>query len=88
MDEHAEPQLGECWLQNDDADPNDMQLSPVPGRVVATGTINFNMAAIIAEHTQQVRELTQRIGELCSQVNKRDAVIEKIRTALQQDFSV
>ena len=37
-----------------------------------------NMAAIIAEHTQQVRELTQRIGELVQQVNERDAVIEKI----------
>lgn len=92
MAEHGEPQLGECWLQNDDADPNDMRLNPVPGTVVATGTINFKsvesvaMTEIIAEHTQQVRELTQRIGELCSQVNKRDAVIEKIRTALRQDF--
>ena len=38
-----------------------------------------NMAAIIAEHTQQVRELTQRIGELVQQVNERDALIEKIR---------
>ena len=64
MAEHGEPQLGECWLQNDDADPNDMQLNPVPGTVVATGTINFNMANVIPEHTQQVRELTQRIGEL------------------------
>jgi hypothetical protein len=46
------------------------------------------MAAIIAEHTQQVRELTQRIGELVQQVNERDAVIEKIRTALRQGYSV
>ena len=46
------------------------------------------MAAIIAEHTQQVRELTQRIGELVQQVNERDAMIEQIRTALHQDFSV
>ena len=45
-------------------------------------------AAIIAEHEQQVRELTQRIGELVQQVNERDAMIEKIRTALRQDFSV
>ena len=111
-------------------DPNDMPLNPVPGKVVATGTVTFtpvkptacvacgvnwaldgsvsclecyehaieatgcpvgspdDMAAIIAEHTQQVRELTQRIGELVQQVNERDAVIEKIRTALHQDFSV
>ena len=47
-----------------------------------------NMAAIIAEHTQQVKELTQRIGELVQQVNERDAVIEKIRTALRQEYSV
>jgi chromosome segregation ATPase len=45
-----------------------------------------NMAAIIAEHTQQVRELTQRIGDLVQQVNQRDAVIEGIRTALHVDF--
>ena len=111
-------------------DPNDMPRHPVPGKVVATGTVTFtpvtpitcvacgvnwaldgrvscrecyehaieatgcpvespdNMAAIIAEHTQQVRELTQRIGELARQVNKRDRVIEQIRTALHQDFSV
>ena len=76
-------------------DPNDMPLNPVPGKVVATGTVTFtpvkppdDMAAIIAEHTQQVRELTQRIGELCFQVNQRDAMIEQIRTALHQDFSV
>ena len=42
----------------------------------------------IAEHTQQVRELTQRIGDLVQQVNHRDAVIEKIRTALRQEYSV
>ena len=47
-----------------------------------------NMAAIIAEHTQQVRELTQRIGELARQVNQRDAWIEKIKTALHQGYSV
>ena len=111
-------------------DPNDMPLNPVPGKVVATGTVTFtpvkptacvacgvnwaldgsvscrecyehaieatgvfletpdDMAAIIAEHTQQVRELTQRIGELAQQVNERDGVIEKIRAALRQDFSV
>ena len=111
-------------------DPNDMPLNPVPGKVVATGTVTFtpvtpttcvacgvnwaldgsvscrecyehaieatgcpvetpdNMAAIIAEHTQQVRELTQRIGELCFQVNERDRVIEQIRTALHQGYSV
>ena len=49
---------------------------------------SLTLAAIIAEHTQQVRELTQRIGELCFQVNQRDAMIEKIKTALHQDFSV
>jgi hypothetical protein len=72
-----------------------MPLNPVPGKVVATGTVTLtpvtppdDMAAIIAEHTQQVRELTQRIGELCFQVNQRDAMIEQIRTALHQDFSV
>jgi len=42
----------------------------------------------IAEHTQQVRELTQRIGDLVQQVNERDAVIEGIRTALRQEYSV
>jgi|GEM_PF-5230551 len=136
-------------------DPNDVPLNPVPGKVVATGTLTLtpvespddwveydpaqitcprisidwltprlgeshwgpallvwsnatwaaqrenwkirclrrdmpvqpdDTAAIIAEHTQQVRELTQRIGDLCSQVNQRDAVIVKIRTALRQDF--
>jgi hypothetical protein len=76
-------------------DPNDMPLNPVPGKVVATGTVTFtpvtppdDMAAIITKHTQQVRELTQRIGELVQQVNERDAVIEKIRTALRHDFSI
>ena len=76
-------------------DPNDMPLNPVPGKVVATGTVTFtpvespdNMAAIIAEHTQQVRELTQRIGELVQQVNQRDAMIEQIRTALHQGYFV
>ena len=47
-----------------------------------------DMAAIIAEPTQQVRELTQRIGDLVQQVNERDAVIEGIRTALRQEYSV
>ena len=47
-----------------------------------------NMAAIIAEHTQQVRELTQRIGELVQQVNERDAVIEKILPHCRPDCSV
>ena len=76
-------------------DPNDMPLNPVPGKVVATGTVKItavestdDMAAIIAEHTQQVRELTQRIGELARQVNERDAVIENIRTALHVVYSV
>ena len=111
-------------------DPNDIPLNPVPGKVVATGTVKLtpvtptacvacgvnwalegsvscrechehaieatgcpvespdDMAAIIAEHTQQVRELTQRIGELARQVNERDAMIEKIRAALRQDYSV
>lgn len=45
-------------------------------------------AAIIAEHTQQVRELTQRIGDLVQQVNERDAVIKRIRTALGADYFV
>ena len=76
-------------------DPDDMPLNPVPGKVVATGTVTFtpvtppdDMAAIITEHTQQVRELTQRIGELVQQVNERDAVIEKIRTALRHGYFV
>jgi hypothetical protein len=76
-------------------DPDDMPLNPVPGKVVATGTVTFtpvtppdDMAAIIAEHTQQVRELTQRIGELVQQVNERDAVIEKIRATVRQEFSI
>jgi hypothetical protein len=83
------------WVKPPAEDPNDMPLNPVPGKVVATGTVTLtpvtppdDMAAIIAEHTQQVRELTQRIGELCFQVNQRDAMIEQIRTALHQDFSV
>jgi hypothetical protein len=38
------------------------------------------------DDTQQVRELTQRIGDLVQQVNHRDAVIEGIRTALRADF--
>ena len=74
-------------------DPDDMPLNPVPGKVVATGTITFtpvkspdDMAAIITEHTQQVRELTQRIKKLVQQVNERDAVIDKIRTALHQGY--
>lgn len=74
-------------------DPNDMPLNPVPGKVVATVTktpqpveSTDKMAAIIAEHTQQVRELTQRIGDLVQQVNERDAMIEKIRTALHQGY--
>ena len=83
------------WVEPSAEDPNDMPLNPVPGKVVATGTVKItavespdDMAAIIAEHTQQVRELTQRIGELVQQVNERDAVIEKIRTALRHDFSI
>ena len=75
---------GGCWLQNDDADPNEMPLNPVPGKVFATGTVNFDIDGVIAEHTQQVQELTQRIQELVQRVNERDAVIEKIRTALRQ----
>ena len=76
-------------------DPDDMPLNPVPGKVVATGTVTFTLvtppddtAAIITKHTQQVRELMQRIAELVQQVNERDGVIEKIRTALRQDFSI
>ena len=76
-------------------DPDDMPVNPVPGKVVATGTVTFtpvtppdDMAAIIAEHTEQVRELTQRIGELVQQVNERDAVIEKIRATVRQEFSI
>ena len=70
-----------------------MALNPIPGTVVAKGTVKLtpvqpNISAIIAEHTQQVRELTQRIGDLVQQVNHRDAVIEGIRTALQQEYSV
>ena len=72
---------------------DDMPLNPVPGKVVATGTVTFtpvkspdDMAAIITKHTQQVRELTQRIKKLVQQVNERDAVIEKIRTALHQGY--
>ena len=91
MSETKTPLPGESSAE----DPNDMPLNPVPGKVVATGTVIFTlvtppdkMAAIITEHTQQVRELTQRIGELVQQVNERDAVIEKIRTALRQDYSV
>ena len=75
-------------------DPDDMPLNPVPGKVVATGTVTFtpvdkspdDMAAIITKHTQQVRELTQRIKKLVQQVNERDAVIQKIRTALHQGY--
>ena len=137
-------------------DPDDMPLNPIPGTVVATGTVKLtpvtpddwvefdvaqitcprvsvdwltprlgenqwgpalavwsyatwatgsenwkirclrrdlpikpdDTAAIIAEHTQQVRELTQRIGDLVQQVNQRDVVIERIRTALHVDYSV
>ena len=74
-------------------DPDDMPLNPVPGKVVATGTVKItpvkspdDMAAIITKHTQQVRELTQRIKKLVQQVSERDAVIEKIRTALHQGY--
>ena len=83
------------FVESPAIDPNDMPLNPVPGKVVATGTVTLtpvtppdDMAAIIAEHTEQVRELTQRIGELVQQVNERDAVIEKIRTALRHDFFI
>ena len=76
-------------------DPNDMPLNPVPGKVVATGTVTFtpvkspdDMAAIITKHTQQVRELTQRIKKLVQQVNERDAVIDKIWATVRQEFSV
>jgi len=31
-----------------------------------------------AEHQRQVQELTQRIGELCKQVNERDALIREV----------
>jgi hypothetical protein len=93
----------DTWLEVTEAealarvaiDPDDMPLNPVPGKVVATGIVTFtpvkspdDMAAIIAEHTQQVRELTQRIGELVQQVNERDAVIEEIRATVRQEFSV
>jgi len=130
--------------------PDDISLNPVPGKVVATGTVTLKpvqrenwkirclrrdlpvavpifdpetftsdwgpfpsdvqrkeqpavkrvpvqpdidpgevseVAAIIAEHTQQVRELTQRIGDLVQQVNQRDAVIEGMRTLLGTGFS-
>jgi hypothetical protein len=79
------------WVEPVDVD--DIPLNPVPGTVVATGTVTLtpvqpDMAAIVSEHTQQVRELTQRIGDLVQQVNQRDAVIEAIRTALRQEYSV
>jgi hypothetical protein len=83
------------FVESPAIDPNDMPLNPVPGKVVATGTVTLtpvtppdDMAAIIAEHTEQVRELTQRIGELVQQVNERDAVIEKIRATVRQEFSI
>jgi len=134
-------------VQHPTLDPADISLNPVPGKVVATGTVKLtpvqpddwvefdpaqitcprvgidwltlrlgeshwgpallvwsnatwaaqrenwkirclrrdmpvqpdDTAAIIAEHTQQVRELTQRIGDLVQQVNERDAVIEWLR---------
>ena len=82
------------WVEPPE-DPNDMPLNPVPGKVVATGTVTFtpvtppdDMAAIIAEPTQQVRELTQRIGELVQQVNERDAVIDKIWATVRQEFYI
>ena len=80
------------WVEPPE-DPNDMPLNPVPGKVVATGTVKFthvqipdNMAAIIAEHEQQVRELTQRIGELVQQVNERDAMIWKTWQRFGKNF--
>ncbi len=141
-------------VQHPTLDPDDVPLHPVPGKVVATGTVKLtpvqpddwvefdpahitcprvsvdwltlrlgesewgpallawsnatwaaqrenwkircyrrdlpmrpdDTAAIIAEHTTQVRELTQRIGDLVQQVNQRDAVIERIKTALRADF--
>ena len=129
-DFYHEPRCtGFGWVEPPAEDPNDMPLNPVPGKVVATGTVTLtpvtptacvacgvnwaldgsvscrecyehaivtatgctvespdDMAAIIAEHTQQVRELTQRIGELARQVNERDRVFEKIRTALHQGY--
>jgi hypothetical protein len=72
-------------------DPDDMPLNPVPGKVVATGTVKItpvkspdDMAAIITKHTQQVRELTQRIGELVQQVNERDAMIAPVNPAAKK----
>ena len=83
------------FVESPAEDPDDMPLNPVPGKVVATGTVTFtpvtppdDMAAIITKHTQQVRELTQRIGELVQQVNERDAVIDKIWATVRQEFSV
>jgi len=79
-------------VQHPTLDPDDVPLNPVPGKVVATGTVKLtpvqpdDIAAIVAEHTTQVRELTQRIGDLVQQVNERDAVIEGIKTALHVDF--
>ena len=82
-------------VESSEEDLDDMPLNPVPGKVVATGIVTFtpvkspdDTAAIIAEHTQQVRELTQRIGELVQQVNERNTVIEKIRTALRHGYFV
>ena len=42
----------------------------------------ITMTAIVAEHQRQVQELTQQIGELCQQINARDAEIAILRTAL------
>jgi hypothetical protein len=37
------------------------------------------LTAIAAEHTLQVQELTQRIGDLCQQVNDRDRTIDLLK---------
>ena len=61
-------------VQHPTLDPDDVPLNPVPGKVVATGTVKLlpvqpdDIAAIVAEHTQQVRQLTQRIGDLVQQL--------------------
>ena len=70
------------FVESPAEDPNDMPLNPVPGKVVATGTKTPQPVESPDDWVEITRELTQRIGELMQQVNERDAVIEKIRTAL------
>lgn len=41
------------------------------------------LTEIIAEHAAQVRELTQRIGDLCRQVNERDRYIAQVAVLLE-----